>query len=185
MDRKAKIELEIVRLKKTYVCDIGFQQPEENGSGNENLHSNPHSIEAGSSKGNGGGRRKVSLFNLLRRPWLSWNRIAEADPVCAALPPPISAKVQVEVKYSGYIERQKGEIERFQKIEGMPISMDFDYSTVPGLKKEAREKLSKIKPITLGQAARISGITPSDISILSIFIKKFRGLGSREASTIS
>ncbi|MCI0596498.1 MAG: tRNA uridine-5-carboxymethylaminomethyl(34) synthesis enzyme MnmG, partial [candidate division Zixibacteria bacterium] len=71
--------------------------------------------------------------------------------------------------------------ERFQKMEEVPIPFDFDYSSISGLKMEARQKLSKIRPTALGQAARISGITPSDISILSIFLKKYRGQGKSEA----
>jgi tRNA uridine 5-carboxymethylaminomethyl modification enzyme len=101
--------------------------------------------------------------------------VAEVDPICAELLPTLAAKVEVEVKYSGYVERQKEEIERFQKMEEVLIPFDFDYSSISGLKMEARQKLSKIRPATLGQASRISGITPSDISILSVFLKKHRG----------
>ncbi len=179
LDRQAKIESEILRLKKTFVYDIGFKQPEMNGGG-----SLPEDefVAAVSSNGNGsnGKIRKATLFNLLRRPWVSWGGTAKADPSSAALPSAIAAKVEVEVKYSGYIERQKEEIERFQKIEGISIPSEFDYSNIPGLKTEARQKLCKIRPTTLGQASRISGITPSDISILSIFLKKYHGYRRNE-----
>ena len=179
-DRHAKIKSEILRLKKTFVYDTGFQLPEKNGNGSAAaalLEINAASGGNGNSHSNrsGNGTKKASLFNLLRRPWVSWSRVAEADPVCAELPPTLAAKVEVEVKYSGYVERQKDEIERFQKMEEVPIPFDFDYSSISGLKMEARQKLSKIRPTTLGQASRISGITPSDISILSIFLKKHRG----------
>jgi tRNA uridine 5-carboxymethylaminomethyl modification enzyme len=178
LDRQAKIKSEIVRLKKTFVYDAGFQLPEKNGNGSSgaaHLEMGASVVQNGNSNSNGNSAKKASLFNLLRRPWVSWSRVAEADPTCAALPPTIAAKVEVEVKYSGYVERQKVEIERFQKMEEVPVPFDFDYSSISGLKMEAREKLAKIRPTTLGQASRISGITPSDVSILSIFLKKHRG----------
>jgi tRNA uridine 5-carboxymethylaminomethyl modification enzyme len=185
LDRQAKIKSEIVRLKKTFVYDAGFQLPEKNGNGSSgaaHLEMGASVVQNGNSNSNGNSAKKASLFNLLRRPWVSWSRVAEADPTCAALPPTIAAKVEVEVKYSGYVERQKGEIERFQKMEEVPIPHGFDYTALSGLKKEAREKLAKIRPTTLGQASRISGITPSDISILSIFLKKHRGQRKPEVS---
>ncbi len=184
LDRQAKIKSEIARLKKTFVHDVGFEQPEKSGNGSS---SDCSSDVAARSNGNGsnGKMQKASLFNLLRRPWIAWSQVAEADPGCAGLSLPIASRVEVEIKYSGYVERQKGEIERFQKMEGVPVPPDFDYSALPGLKAEAREKLSKIRPTTIGQAARISGITPSDISILSIFLKKYRSPIRAELSVIS
>ncbi|HXF50010.1 MAG TPA: tRNA uridine-5-carboxymethylaminomethyl(34) synthesis enzyme MnmG [Verrucomicrobiae bacterium] len=187
LDRQAKIKSEILRLKKTFVFDSGFQLPEKNGNGSSgaaHLEMGSSVVQNGNSNSNGNSAKKASLFNLLRRPWISWSRVAEADPLCAELPPTIAAKVEVEVKYSGYIERQKEEIERFQKMEGVPVPFDFDYSSISGLKMEARQKLSKIRPTTLGQASRISGITPSDISILSIFLKKYRGQRKHELPVV-
>lgn len=183
LERQAKIKSEIARLKKTFVYNAGFEQPEKDGN---NSSSNYGSKAAAHSNENGsnGRMQKTSLFNLLRRPWIGWDRITEADPASATLPPTIAAKVEVEVKYSGYVERQKQEIERFQKMEGVSVPPDFEYSAVPGLKAEAREKLSKIRPITIGQAARISGITPSDISILLVFLKKYQNTRMAEPSAV-
>ncbi|MGH8003901.1 MAG: tRNA uridine-5-carboxymethylaminomethyl(34) synthesis enzyme MnmG, partial [Limisphaerales bacterium] len=170
LDRQGKIKSEIARLKKTFVYNVGFEQPKKNGDGNELVGSNisekaVDGSDYSNSHGNGNGRVKVALFNLLRRPWISWSQIATADPESTNVPPAVAAKLEVEIKYSGYVERQKEEIERFQKMEEVPVPPDFDYSAVLGLKAEAREKFSKIRPTTLGQASRISGITPSDISI--------------------
>jgi tRNA uridine 5-carboxymethylaminomethyl modification enzyme len=184
LDRQAKIESEISRLKKTFVYDDGFKQPEKNG--NDSSPDDGSKIAAHSNgNGSNGRMQKTSLFNLLRRPWISWGRIAGVDQSNASLPPAIAVKVEVEVKYSGYVERQKEEIERFHKMGGVSVPPDFDYSAVPGLKAEAREKLSKIRPTTIGQASRISGITPSDVSILSIFLKKYRSPRKAEPPVVS
>jgi tRNA uridine 5-carboxymethylaminomethyl modification enzyme len=184
LDRQSKIKSEIAWLKKTFVCDTGFKQPEKNGNGSSSDDGSKITAHSNGNDSNGKMQRS-SLFNLLRRPWISWGRIVEADPATATLPSAIAAKVEVEVKYSGYVERQKEEIERFQKMEGVQVPTELDYYAVSGLKKEAREKLSKIRPTTLGQASRISGITPSDISILSIFIRKYRTTKPADTLNIS
>lgn len=87
-------------------------------------------------------------------------------------------QVWVQHKYGGYLERQESEIGRFQKLEAKRIPHNFDFALIPGLLLEAREKLSRIKPMSLGQASRIPGVTPADINILMIFIKKFQGMAS-------
>jgi len=172
LERQAKIKSEIARLKKTFVFEAAFKQPESsckgNGSGGLLTRDASHS----NGNGSNGKIQKASLFNLLRRPWVNWGQIAQADPGSSELEPAIAAKVEVEIKYSGYVERQKEEIERFQKMENLSIPGDFDYSAMTGLKKEAREKLSRLRPATIGQASRISGINPSDISILLIFLRR-------------
>jgi len=89
------------------------------------------------------------------------------------LDPDVVHQVEVEVKYAGYIERQKAEVLRFKSLEDKMIPDDFDYATVPSLRLEARQKLSKIRPRTLGQAARISGVSPADIAILAVWLKRY------------
>lgn len=185
LDRRQKIKSEIERLKKTFVFENGFKQPESSRNGLVPSSAEENGASFASAKGtevnghpNGNGSngkgQKASLFNLLRRPWVSWGQIAKADLESPKLEPALAAKVEVEVKYSGYVERQKEEIKRFQRMENLSIPDGFDYSSMAGLKKEAREKLTRLRPATIGQASRISGITPSDISILLIFLRKSR-----------
>ena len=92
----------------------------------------------------------------------------------------IIKQVEIEVKYAGYINRQEIEVERFKTLEGKNIPVAFDYSTVPSLRIEARQKLSKIKPATIGQAARISGVSPADISILLVSLKRWGKTSAQE-----
>ena len=86
--------------------------------------------------------------------------------------PAVIDQVVLETKYAGHIEKQAEQIERFQKMESRPIPSQFDYAAVPQLRMEAREKLTRIRPMSLGQASRISGITPADIAVLLIYIRE-------------
>ena len=82
-------------------------------------------------------------------------------------------QVEITIKYAGYIERQEFEVEKFKSLEDKTIPDAFDFSTVPSLRLEARQKLAKIRPATIGQAARISGVSPADISILMVWLKRW------------
>jgi tRNA uridine 5-carboxymethylaminomethyl modification enzyme len=84
----------------------------------------------------------------------------------------VEAQAEIQIKYEGYVNRQMEMVERFQKIENLKLPDTLDYADINGLSKEAREKLSRIRPRSLGQASRISGITPAAISLLSIYLKK-------------
>ena len=84
-------------------------------------------------------------------------------------------QVEIAIKYAGYIERQNSEVERFRSLEDKQIPGSFDYGSVPSLRSEARQKLSRIRPVTLGQASRISGVSPADISILMVWLKRGNG----------
>jgi tRNA uridine 5-carboxymethylaminomethyl modification enzyme len=88
------------------------------------------------------------------------------------LPDEIIQQVEIAVKYAGYIERQGTEVEKFKSLEDKLIPDTFDYSTVPSLRPEACQKLTKIRPATIGQAARISGVSPADIGILAVWLKR-------------
>jgi tRNA uridine 5-carboxymethylaminomethyl modification enzyme len=114
-----------------------------------------------------------TLETWLRRTEVEWSQVVEMDPGVRALETPADALEQVilEAKYSGYIDRQAAQVERFQKLEGRPIPAHFDYSAVPQLRAEAREKLSRIRPVNLGQASRISGICPADLAVLLIYLE--------------
>jgi tRNA uridine 5-carboxymethylaminomethyl modification enzyme len=81
-------------------------------------------------------------------------------------------QVEIAIKYAGYIDRQQSDIEKFKSLEGKQIPPSFNYSSVPSLRNEARQKLTKIRPATLGQASRISGVSPADISILTVWLKR-------------
>ncbi len=113
-----------------------------------------------------------TLAKLLSRPDYTFDTLlARDDGLCQRpVPKEVREQVEIEVKYRGYIERQQSQIEKFKKMEDLKIPQDIDYSGIPELRKEARQKLSQILPISLGQASRISGVSPADISILMIYL---------------
>jgi tRNA uridine 5-carboxymethylaminomethyl modification enzyme len=114
-----------------------------------------------------------SLFQLLRRPETTWEDLCRLDPglTAAELGRDVVAQVVIEAKYNGYIGRQVEQIERFRRLEEKPIPADLDYRSIPQLRAEAREKLDRVRPTSLGQAGRISGISPADIATLLIHLK--------------
>ncbi|MDI6789329.1 MAG: tRNA uridine-5-carboxymethylaminomethyl(34) synthesis enzyme MnmG [Thermodesulfobacteriota bacterium] len=114
----------------------------------------------------------TSLADLLRRPELSLRDIVPLYPVLADLPPQVAGELEVTIKYEGYVRRQAEQVERFKKLEGCLVPEDIDFRTLPGISREVQEKLDRIRPRSLGQAARISGITPAAVSILHIHLKK-------------
>ncbi|HEY1660938.1 MAG TPA: tRNA uridine-5-carboxymethylaminomethyl(34) synthesis enzyme MnmG [Verrucomicrobiae bacterium] len=116
------------------------------------------------------------LSKILSRPEISYAQLPDRD---ESLPEEVIQQVEIAVKYAGYIERQEIEITKFKKLEGKQIPDDFDFSTVPSLRLEARQKLQKIRPATIGQAARISGVSPADISILLVCLKRYDSGKSR------
>jgi len=114
----------------------------------------------------------VSLKELLRRPEVKLQDLATFDPELEGLPPEVVEEVTFQVKYEGYIQRQQEQVEKFRRLEEVRIPEDFDYQGIPGLSNEVREKLSRIRPRTLGQASRIPGVTPAAIMILQVYLKK-------------
>ena len=110
-----------------------------------------------------------TLAQLLRRPDVHYRDLAGHDP---SLSEEVIQQVEIGLKYEGYINRQETEIERFKTLEHKKVPADFDYATVPSLRNEARQKLAQVRPVTLGQAARISGVSPSDIAVLTIWLKR-------------
>ena len=112
------------------------------------------------------------MMQLLRRPEISYRDLPQRN---ESLPLEVIQQVEIDVKYAGYIERQQVEVERFKGLEDKCIPTGFDYSLVPSLRSEARQKLTKIRPSTVGQASRISGVSPSDISILLVWLKRTAG----------
>jgi tRNA uridine 5-carboxymethylaminomethyl modification enzyme len=108
----------------------------------------------------------VTLEKLLRRPEVEWEQIVARCPQLAATPPDAARQVMIDVKYSGYIERQEQQVARQQRLSEKRIPATFDYARVRHLRAEAREKLARVQPVTLAQASRISGITPADLALL-------------------
>ncbi|MEA4911748.1 MAG: tRNA uridine-5-carboxymethylaminomethyl(34) synthesis enzyme MnmG [Oscillospiraceae bacterium] len=113
-----------------------------------------------------------SFAALLRRPALCYADLAPFDPARGDMPPRIVEKAEIELKYSGYMKRQRLIVEKQKRLEDMPLAADFDYAQVTGLRIEARDKLLRVRPLSLGQAGRISGVNPADIAVLTIWLKK-------------
>jgi tRNA uridine 5-carboxymethylaminomethyl modification enzyme len=117
-------------------------------------------------------RQKCSLKDLLRRPEVSLENLASFAGLDEELPPGVTREVQLQIKYQGYIDRQSEQVDRFRKLESVALPEDLDYDDLSGLSNEVIEKLSRIQPRSLGQASRISGITPAAISVLQIHLRK-------------
>ena len=112
------------------------------------------------------------LGDLLRRPRVSYDDLAPFDPGRPALSREIARQVEISVKYQGYIERQNRQVEEMRKLESRPLPPDVDYQSIQGLRLEARQKLDQIRPLNLGQASRISGVSPADVAALMIYLER-------------
>ncbi len=154
LEKQSAIEREIARLEKTVV------PPSERN--NELLRS------LGSAEISTG----VKLAELLRRPELSYKALASLDTQRPELPSAVIRTAEIKVKYQGYIRRELSEVERHRKLEDKRLPPDIDYRSIVGLRLESAEKLDKIRPANLGQASRISGVNPADISVLLIYLNK-------------
>lgn len=113
----------------------------------------------------------VTLAELLRRPELRYQDVASLAPPPVALAPEAAEEVEVEIKYAGYIAKEEQLVRQMERLEGRQLPEDLDYENIRALSKEAREKLTRIRPRTLGQAARIPGVSPADISVLLIYLR--------------
>ena len=116
--------------------------------------------------------KKVRLYDLLKRPENRYDDLADRDPERPELPRAVRDEVEISIKYEGYIRRQMKEIEAFKKLESRRIPPDIDYECVPGIRTEARQKLAHIRPENFGQAGRISGVSPADLTALMIWTEK-------------
>lgn len=156
LQKKTQIEEEINRLENTIIA------PSEEV--NTFLEKNESTkIKTG-----------VRLIELLRRPELSYEVLGEIDKDRPDLPFAVVEQVSIQVKYEGYIKRQLAQVEQFKKLENKKLPKDIDYNQIKGLRLEARQKLSAIKPDSVGQATRISGVSPADISVLMIYLEQRR-----------
>ena len=112
------------------------------------------------------------LADLLRRPQVSYKDLALFDSARPVLPEAVTTEVEIQIKYAGYLERQNRQVEEFRKEETRLLPADLDYESISGLRLEARQKLSQIRPLSIGQAGRISGVSPSDIAVLLIYLEQ-------------
>ena len=151
--KRENIDKEIARLK-----NIMISPNKENNEILEKIGSSP--LKTG-----------YTLFDLIKRPELTYKKLEILDPDRPSLPKFQQIQVQTEIKYQGYIKKQMADIGKFKKLENKKLDHDLDYSKIKGLKKESAEKLNKIKPDSIGQASRISGVSPADINVLLIRLK--------------
>jgi tRNA uridine 5-carboxymethylaminomethyl modification enzyme len=154
LEKKAAVEKALFRISNTHV-----NPTEEN---NEILR----------RWGSAPLKKEVSLQEILKRPETHFQNLFAFDQDFVTLPQKVWEQVEIQVKYDGYIKRQIEQIKRFKKLEEVKFPEDFDFSSVVGLSKEVMEKLVRMRPFSLGQASRISGVTPAAISILTVNLKK-------------
>ena len=114
------------------------------------------------------------LADLLRRPQVTYADLAPFDPTRPDLPADVTAEVEIQVKYAGYLARQEKQVAQFKAEESKALPADLDYGSIAGLRLEARQKLSQIRPLSIGQAGRISGVSPADIAVLLIWLEQQR-----------
>ena len=117
----------------------------------------------------------IKIADLLKRPEITYNSLASIDDNRSVLSREVVQEVEIQVKYDGYIKLQEAQVEKFKKLEKKLLPEDIDYETIKGLRLEARQKLQKIRPNSIGQASRISGVSPADISVLLIYLEQLKG----------
>jgi len=122
----------------------------------------------------------ITLAGLLRRPEINYEKLLLLPLPAPVLPPEVKEQVEIQIKYEGYIKKQQAQVERFRRLEDKKLPEDLDYKEIRGLSAEAREKLEAIRPVSIGQAGRIAGVTPADISVLMIHLEQMRRKRSKE-----
>ncbi|HHY46253.1 MAG TPA: tRNA uridine-5-carboxymethylaminomethyl(34) synthesis enzyme MnmG [Firmicutes bacterium] len=162
-EKESMIKAELDRLSRTYVIN----RPLEKVSGDS---------RDDEARGHGLGSREAypdgaSLLDLLRRPEVTYDSLGPLDPQRPAIPRGVAEQVEIEAKYSGYIAKATRQAQRVLRMEDHRIPPDLDYGSLQGLSREAREKLASIRPVTVGQASRISGVSPADISVLMVYLR--------------
>jgi tRNA uridine 5-carboxymethylaminomethyl modification enzyme len=116
----------------------------------------------------------TTLTELIRRPELDYEKLAPIDKERPHLPAEVCEQVNINIKYDGYITREIKQVEKFKKLEQKKIPENFDYDAVPSLRIEARQKLKTYNPLSIGQASRISGVSPADISVLLVYLEQLK-----------
>ena len=115
-----------------------------------------------------------SLAELIRRPELTYQDLEKIDPERPKLPEDVQEQVNINIKYDGYIKRQLKQVEQFKKMESKRIPEDIDYDSIHSLRIEAKQKLNLFRPMNIGQASRISGVSPADISVLLVYLEQLK-----------
>ncbi len=156
LHKKALIEAEINRMRGTYVGDRPEVRELLDACGSTRLVSGS------------------SLAELLKRSELDYEKLRSIDPERQELPAEVTEQVNIELKYEGYIKRQLLQVEQYKKLESKRIPEELDYESLTNLRLEARQKLSRIRPVTVGQASRISGVSPADIAVLIVWLEGAR-----------
>lgn len=154
-DRKKAIEDEIERIKNLQITN-----KKENNEILEKFQSVPL-------------RKPISLYELIKRPELDYYIVEELDSERPYLLPSVQEQVGIVAKYEGYITKQLEQVEQFKKFENKLLPQEIDYSEIKGLRKEAAQKLDKFRPLNIGQASRISGVSPADVSVLLIYLEQY------------
>ena len=121
----------------------------------------------------------VKMADLLKRTEIKYKDLKEIDKDMPELSTEEAQEVEIQIKYEGYIKLEEAQVEKFKKLEKRKLPQDLDYSTLKGLRLEARQKLNKIKPESVGQASRISGVSPADISVLLIYLEQVKNKGGK------
>jgi len=117
----------------------------------------------------------IKLVDLIRRPELDYDKLAPIDPERPNLSDEVREEVNIYIKYEGYLTRQEKQVKQFKKLESKVLPQNINYEEIPSLRIEARQKLSKLRPANIGQASRISGVSPADISVLLVYLETFKG----------
>ncbi|MDD5866945.1 MAG: tRNA uridine-5-carboxymethylaminomethyl(34) synthesis enzyme MnmG [Lachnospiraceae bacterium] len=125
-------------------------------------------------------KKSLSFKDLVCRPELNYDLVSELSPSGQELPQDVREQINIQIKYQGYIDRESKQVEEFKKLESKKIPQGLDYDQVPSLRIEARQKLKQVRPINIGQASRISGVSPADISVLLIYLKSGKYLEQAE-----
>ena len=112
------------------------------------------------------------MGDLVRRPQIGYDLLKDFDPTRPELPKAVTEQVEIQLKYAGYIDRQLKQVAEFQKAENKLLPENVDYMSIAGLRVEAREKLNQIRPLSVGQAGRISGVSPADVAVLLIWLEQ-------------
>ena len=153
LEKEREIAEEIARVEKVFVGTSEQVQELLNEYGSTPLNSG------------------ISLAELIKRPELSYDIVAPLDPKRPKLMRGVAEQVNIHMKYDGYIQRQMRQVEQFQKLENKKLPDSLDYNEVPSLRTEARQKLTAVRPLSIGQASRISGVSPADISVLLVWLE--------------
>jgi tRNA uridine 5-carboxymethylaminomethyl modification enzyme len=124
----------------------------------------------------------ISLAELLKRPQVTYELIAPVDKKREPLPTAVTKEVETDLKYEGYLKLEKEKIEKFAQLERRLLPEDTDYEKISGLRLEARQKLNSIRPLNIGQASRISGVSPADISVLLVYTEMLKRKDKEEDS---